>query len=191
MRKSQDTVFPWILLDEGGYAERDSEPGGAVNHGITQELYRRFCKGTGKPVPEAHDFAPLKALDEAGARDVYRWAVLGPLRFDELPGGIDYAVLDFGVNSGVSGVLKALRKAFALPAQKRSWAMEDELLHALTANDPGEVIDKICKARLAVMKSSKSWIWAERGWVPRVNRVKARAKAIAGVPPDEQDKSNG
>jgi lysozyme family protein len=177
-----------VFLEEGGFAIRKSEPGGAVNMGVSQDEFVRYCEANKLPVPEEGDFGALGRMSREVAEVIYGTQFLRPIRYDELPAGIDYCVLDFAINSGISGALRAIRSEYGLPNGNPSWKVEPALMAILTPADPDkadEIIDRICEARLRVMQASSSWDWARRGWVPRLQRVKARSKVLAreAVPP--------
>jgi lysozyme family protein len=58
----------YVLNDEGGFAERASEPGGAVNKGISMLVFREWRHSKGKPDPTLDDLRNL--TDEDVFRDV-------------------------------------------------------------------------------------------------------------------------
>ena len=62
------------------------------------------------------------------------------MRFDNLPSGIDWAVLDWAVNSGTVRAAKALQK---LIGAKQVGAIGPKTLQAVMDYDPAELIDKL------------------------------------------------
>ncbi len=125
----------WVFIHEGGYAERDSEPGGAVNMGISftalKDVWKRLKVG------HEPTFEDLKQLQRGSlndtrlqdAEDIYSNWFFTPLTFDTLPSGVDYALVDFAVNSGVGGCLRAVTHSLNLPVVSSkmtpalSWAL--------------------------------------------------------------------
>ena len=82
-----------MLEHEGGYTNHPSDPGGPTNFGITIHDYRRFIEANGTALD-------VKNMKRADAAKIYRARYWDALRCDELPAGLDYAVFDYGVNSG-------------------------------------------------------------------------------------------
>lgn len=181
MKSNISKVMDWVFIHEGGYAERDSEPGGAVNMGISftalKDVWKRL-KMAAEPT-----FADLKALkrgniydaDKGDAEDIYYGWFFTPISFDTLPSGVDYAMLDLVVNSGVGGGLRAARKQMRFPS---SGKMDPQFLWALKSRNSNVVIDAICDGRLALMQSSKKWERFKDNWTRRVDKVRSRAHSM-------------
>lgn len=136
-----------VLKYEGGYVNHPSDPGGPTNKGVTLATFRRYVKKGGT-------VADLKAITDAQVATVYHEQYWDAVDGDGLPSGIDFAVFDFAVNSGVSRALKY----------------------------PHKSIDELCDARLAFMRSIKGgklWKTFGKGWAARVADVRKNAKAMA------------
>ena len=180
MKSNIELVMNWVFLHEGGYAERDSEPGGAVNMGISFTAYKDVWKKFKKPGEPT--FADLKAMPRGSvfddkpmdAEDIYAAWFLTPISFEVLPSGVDYAMMDLVVNSGVGGGIRALRKKWKFDPVT-SGKMDAKLLWALKSRDSAQVINDICDARLALMMSSKKWERFKDNWSKRVDKVRKRA----------------
>lgn len=181
MKSNVNQVMDWVFVHEGGYAERDSEPGGAVNMGISFSAYKDAwikLKKPGEPT-----WADLKAMqrgtvfdDKAGdAEDIYAGWFFTPISFDVLPSGVDYALLDFVVNSGVGGGLRAIQRKWNFPVTGK---MDANFLWAFKSRDSEKVINDICDARLELMKKSKKWERFQNNWTRRVDKVRERALAM-------------
>src|SRR5690554_4609658 len=100
---SYDEALRRLLKHEGGYGHHPSDPGGPTNFGITIHDYRRYVK----PDATAADVRAMR-IDEAKA--IYREHYWNALRCDELPAGLDYAVFDYGVNSGIARAARVLHR---------------------------------------------------------------------------------
>jgi lysozyme family protein len=180
MKNNIDQVMDWVFVHEGGYAERDSEPGGAVNMGISFTAYKDAWKKFKKPGEPT--FADLKAMTRGtvfddrpmDAEDIYATWFFTPISFDVLPSGVDYAMLDLVVNSGVGGGIRALQRKWKFPVTGK---MDPKLLWALKSRL--SVIDDICDARLALMMSSSKWERFKDNWSRRVAKVRTRALIMA------------
>ena len=173
MQSNFDAALAAVLKHEGGYVDHPQDPGGATNKGITLATFRRYVKPDGTK-------ADLKRLTSEQAGIVYRrqyWdAVLGA----ELPSGIDYAVFDFGVNSGPARAVRELQK---LIGAKVDGVVGPQTLAACRAADPAELIDDYCAVRFAYLQRLKTWPTFGKGWTSRVAGVRTLAlKMAAGAP---------
>src|SRR5262245_6930564 len=108
MQADFTSVMDLVFVSEGGYAERDSEPGGAVNMGISFAMFKDWWAHEKKP--GSPTFADLKALTREDAEAIYRSHYFDPIRFGQLPAGVDYALVDFAVNSGVGGACRSVQR---------------------------------------------------------------------------------
>jgi lysozyme family protein len=107
MKSNEAQVLEWIYKSEGGFIESPSEPGGAANFGITFQTladWRALKKG---PKPSILD---LKGIDKEEATEIYAYKYFRIIRFDELPSGVDYCVLDAAIQHGCSGSIKLLQR---------------------------------------------------------------------------------
>jgi lysozyme family protein len=167
---SYDAALARLLVHEGGYTNDAADPGGPTNFGITIFDYRKYVK----PDATAADVRAMK-LNEAKA--IYRAKYWGAQRCDELPAGVDYAVFDYGVNSGIGRSGKVLRRALKLA--DNSSVVNDAVIAAATAADAKAVIVAICDERLRFLQSLKTWGVFGKGWGARVAEVKAYALRLA------------
>src|SRR5579885_3783714 len=159
-----------LLAHEGGYTNDPADPGGPTNFGITIFDYRKYVK----PDATAADVRAMK-VDEAKA--IYRVKYWDAQRCDELPAGVDYAVFDYGVNSGIGRAGRVLRRALGLPEE--AGAVTDDVIVAARRADSAVLIEAICAERLRFLRSLKTWPVFGRGWSRRVADVKAAALAMA------------
>lgn len=108
MKSTYDVCLPLLLAHEGGYSNHPSDPGGPTNFGITIFDYRKYVN------PRA-TAADVRAMTVEEAKRIYRARYWDAQRCDELPAGLDYAVFDYGVNSGTGRSAKVLRRLLGLP----------------------------------------------------------------------------
>ncbi|HET7797367.1 MAG TPA: glycosyl hydrolase 108 family protein [Nevskia sp.] len=165
-----DTALRRLLTHEGGYTNHPDDPGGPTNFGITIADYRRYVK----PDATADD---VRAMPLGEAESIYRRRYWDAQRCDDLPAGIDYAVFDYGVNSGVGRSAKVLRRVLRLA--NTSSKVTDEVVAAARAGDACEIVAAICDERLRFLKSLKTWDVFGKGWERRVTEVKFAALAMA------------
>lgn len=164
-----DEALRRLLAHEGGYANHPSDPGGPTNFGITIHDYRKYVK----PDETAED---VRAMPLADAKAIYRDKYWDALRCDDLPAGLDYAVFDYGVNSGVSRAAKVLQRLLGLPDNGR---VSDAVIAAATTHDTDDLIARMCDERLAFLKSLRTWPVFGVGWSRRVADVRRAALAMA------------
>lgn len=142
-----------LLVHEGGYSNHPSDPGGPTNYGITIADYRMYVK------PKA-TAADVKAMKLDDAKKIYKAKYWDAMGCDDLPSGVDYAVFDYGVNSGVGRALKVLAR--------------------FPGKSPSDTVKAICDERLAFLKRLKTWSAFGAGWGRRVKEVRTYALALAG-----------
>lgn len=181
---SYDAALARLLAHEGGYTNHPADPGGPTNFGITIVDYRKYVK----PDATAADVRAMK-LDEAKA--IYRAKYWDAQRCNELPAGVDYAVFDYGVNSGIGRSGKVLRRVLKLP--DNTSAANDAVIAAARAADAKALVTAICDERLRFLQSLKAWNVFGGGWGRRVAEVKSVSLALAsGAPaPDLRTSSAG
>jgi len=171
---SYDEALRRLLVHEGGYSNHPSDPGGPTKFGITIHDYRKYVKQNAIA-------ADVKAMTVGEAKTIYRAKYWNAQRCDELPAGVDYAVFDYGVNSGIGRSGKVLRRVLKLT--DNSSAVTDAVIAAARAGDAKAVIAAICDERLRFLRSLKTWDVFGKGWGRRVAEVRAAALAMAAFPP--------
>ena len=105
--------------------------------------------------------ADVRAMPITVAKDIYRTRYAAPLRFDELPPGVDYAVLDYGINSGIARSAKVLQRLVGATVDGE---IGEETLAAVRARDPKVLVAAICDERLAFLQGLRTWPTFGRGW---------------------------
>ena len=159
MKANLDKAIAFILEDEGGYAKRANEPGGAVNMGVSMTALTSWRLVHNRPRPS---FVDLHALTKDEAEAIYTTNYALPIHFETLPAGLDYAALDAAVNEGVEAA-----RAF--------------LLVTTPIKDVKARIQALSDLRLAVKKARPEWAQFGPGWTARIgDRVVQRAKLIGG-----------
>jgi len=171
---SYDEALRRLLAHEGGYTNDPSDPGGPTNFGITIADYRKYVK------PNA-TAADVKAMRVEEAEGIYRARYWDALACDDLPAGIDYAVFDYGVNSGIGRSGRVLRRVLKLADD--TGAVSDEVIAAADVSDARAAIVAICDERLRFLQSLKTWNVFGKGWGRRVAEVKAAALVMVAATP--------
>jgi lysozyme family protein len=165
-----DTALTHLLQHEGGYTNHPDDPGGPTNFGITIADYRRYAKADATA-------ADMRAMPVGEAKAIYRKRYWDAQRCDELPAGVDYAVFDYGVNSGIGRSGKVLRRLLNLP--DNTSVVGDDVIAAAQSADARALVSAICDERLRFLKSLKTWAVFGNGWGRRVDEVKAVALQMA------------
>jgi len=196
MRANREAVLAEILHTEAGYAERKEEGGGAVNRGVTFAVFsawRRLkdLEYGNDPLPPTWD--DLKRLTREEAIEIYEDQYLAPIRFDELPAGVDYCVLDAAVNGGVTGSIKILQEALGFEPEKCDGHFGAVTRWAVTHRVVPDLIMRLCDERLETYRTFKTrWntvanektgkTWGEI-WSERIEKVRGHALKMVGVTP--------
>lgn len=168
--QSWDEAVRRVLADEGGYTHHPSDPGGPTNWGITIHDARRHWKRHATA-------ADVRAMPETVARQIYWKEYWMALRCNDLPAGVDYAVFDYGVNSGIGRAGKVLRRV--LHCDDRRATITDDVLAVAREHAPDALIEAMCAERLAFLKKLRTWPVFGKGWARRVNGVRLGALALA------------
>jgi lysozyme family protein len=165
-----DDALRRLLVHEGGFTDHPSDPGGPTNFGITIHDYRKYVK----PDATTADVRAMR-LDEAKA--IYRSKYWDALRCDDLPAGVDYAVFEYGVNSGIGRSGKVLRRVLGL--DDNTHRVTDAVIAAVKARGAADVVAAICDERLAFLRRLKTWPVFGKGWGRRVAEVRGAALKLA------------
>jgi lysozyme family protein len=98
MESNYQKCLETILHHEGGYVNHPKDPGGETNLGVTKRVYDEWG-GT-------KDMKDLLVEDVA---PIYKKNYWDKMKGDDLPGGLDLCVFDFGVNAGPGRSAKYLQ----------------------------------------------------------------------------------
>lgn len=103
-----ERALAWVLTWEGGYVERDDDPGGPTKWGITQATYDAYRRKKGLYV------RPVRYMTDEECRTIYRTEYWERARCDGLAWPLSVAVFDAAVQHGVGTALRMLRNVQAL-----------------------------------------------------------------------------
>lgn len=170
--QTYDAAMKRVLADEGGYSNDAADPGGPTKYGITIFDVRKYLK----PGATAAD---VRALTVPEAMDIYKKHYARPCRYDDLPAGLDYTILDYGINSGIGRSGKVLRRLVNLP--DNTSAMTDEVLAAVAKRDPKALITAVNAERLRFLHNLRTWPVFGKGWGRRVGGVDHESLHMAGA----------
>lgn len=177
-------ILKRVLVHEGGFVNNAKDPGGATMKGVTQAVYNAFR--------DLHDLPrrSVRHLEQSELEAIYDRQYWDKVAGDALPSGIDYAVFDGAVNSGVGQAVKWLQRE--LKVRGLYDGLDDGIIGLKTLaglrklNDHAAVIKGICARRLAFMRTIKHkktgrrlWLDFGDGWTARVTGVKSHAVTLA------------
>ena len=98
MKENFPKCLQVILHHEGGYVNHPRDPGGETNLGVTKRVYEEWG-GT----------KDMRDLTQEDVAPIYEKNYWGRAKCDHLPSGLDLAVFDWAVNSGVGRAAKKLQ----------------------------------------------------------------------------------
>jgi lysozyme family protein len=126
----------------------------------------------------------LKALSPDDIKEIYKRDYWDAVRGDDLPPGVDFAVADFGLNSGPSRAAKYLCRCLGL---KQSGTLNNEAIQAAKRTDTDDLVNTYCDARAefleGIVRLSPSQAKFRKGWLSRVRDVRARSLKLVTVTP--------
>lgn len=164
-----------VFGDEGGYSNHPKDPGGATKYGITAATLGSWRKLGRRATP-----AEVQALTLAEATQILDRQYAQPIRYPELPAGLDYAVFDYAVNSGPAQAAKTLQRILGVDADGVIGA---QTLEAIATDSADDLINDLCDARLKFLRSLSTWSTFGDGWSNRVASVRRHAIAMTASLP--------
>lgn len=168
MNTNFDKCLSLVLVHEGGYVNHPRDPGGATNRGVTQAVYDAYRKTRGRGQQS------VKFITDDEVKAIYRFQYWDRVQGDLLPAGLDYAVFDFAVNSGVGRASKYLQAVVGAP--------QDGVIGARTLaaiQSPKNAINALCDRRMSFLRNLRTFLTFGKGWTRRVNDVRAHALEMA------------
>jgi lysozyme family protein len=147
-----------VLRHEGGFVNHPDDPGGMTNKGITAAV---LAAHLGRDVTAAD----MRNISDQTVATIYRRNYWDAARCSLMPDGLDYAVFDFAVNSGVSRAVRMLQTILGV---KADGVIGDITANAIRSTDTMDLIEELCTRRMAFLKGLRTWRTFGRGWTRRV-----------------------
>lgn len=149
-----DQAFHKLLGHEGGFVDHPNDPGGATNWGVTERVAR------------ANGYTgPMQLLPVDVAKAIYRKDYWTPIRAEELPEAIRYAVFDAAVNSGNAQAIRWLQRAVGA---RDDGVIGPQTLLAVKSRPAEVVLRRMLAMRLRFMTDLRNWQSFSRGWARRI-----------------------
>lgn len=176
MRSNFDASLAAVLVHEGGFVNDPRDPGGATMKGVTQRTYDLWR------VDHQLPRRSVKHLTPAEICAIYKSRFWDRVCGDQLPGGLDYCVFDFAVNSGVDRASRYLQETVGAEVDGKIGPATMLIINELDADSiagPTDAIDHICDMRQHFLEGLRTFGRFGRGWTARVKQVRAKAKGMA------------
>jgi lysozyme family protein len=151
-----------ILHHEGGYVNHPKDPGGETNLGVTKRVYEEFG-GT----------KDMKDLTVEDVAPIYKKGYWDKLKGDDLPGGLDLCIFDFGVNAGPGRAAKYLQTMIGTTPDGGIGPMTLQALanYVEEQGSVDEAIKDYQKERQKYYESLSTFSTFGKGWTRRVNET--------------------
>lgn len=169
MKGNFDECLALVLKHEGGWVDHPSDPGGETMMGVTKKVWEDWV---GHSVPPGS----MKKLTVKDVAPLYKAKYWDKVRGDDLPDGVDYAVFDYAVNSGISRSVKTLQRCAEVADDG---VIGPKTLAAVQSKNPVDLCRCICDNRLAFLRGLKTWPTFGKGWGRRVADVKQLSSQMA------------
>lgn len=173
MNANFDACLRKLLIHEGGYVNHPSDPGGMTNLGVTARVWEEWV---GHPVDEKQ----MRALTPELVAPLYRKKYWDACRANDLVSGLDYAVFDVAVNSGVGRAIKLLQSVVGATPDGGYGSITAALVKKAEEENTAGLIAKYSNTRIQFLKSLKTWPTFGKGWERRVNEVEDEALKMLG-----------
>ena len=168
MQKNYDKSLETILHHEGGYVNHPKDPGGETNLGVTKRVYEEHG-GT----------KDMKDLTVEDVAPIYKKGYWDKMKGDDLPGGLDLCVFDFGVNAGPGRAAKYLQSMIGTTPDGGIGPMTLATLQKyVDENGLVESIEEYQKRRQEYYEKLSTFATFGRGWTRRVNETTELAKTL-------------
>jgi lysozyme family protein len=169
MRENFNKCLEMVLEHEGGYVNNENDRGGMTNLGVTRRVYEDWVD---RPVTEQE----MRDLTPEDVAPIYRKNYADRIHFDSLPSGLDWACLDWAINSGASRPAKAIQRAVGATADG---VIGPKTLQLVAEKDPEFIIDYVYTVRQSFYESLDDYKHFGRGWSRRNKETLHQAMEMA------------
>jgi lysozyme family protein len=165
MKENYAAALKQVLKYEGGFSNHPSDPGGATMKGVTQAVYDDWRKTNKLPTQS------VRNISDSEVSAIYKNLYWDRISGDNLPSGVDFAVFDMAVNSGVSRAAKTLQAVVGV-------TQDGQIGPATIQATKTYVAMAVTNKRLAFMQSLSIWSTFGKGWSARIADVKNQIIAL-------------
>lgn len=162
-----------VLAHEGGFVDHPSDPGGATNRGITWRVYdayrakHRLCRQS------------VKLISDTEVSEIYKSQYWNLSHCDELPAGLDYAVFDTAVNSGIARAVKLLQQTVGVDDDGIVGLVTLAAVRAAAIKSEQRLIGEYSIARQHFVEGLSTFKVFGKGWTRRIVDVETIAREMA------------
>ena len=164
MQSNFEQCLKHLLVHEGGFVNHPDDPGGMTNLGVTKQVWEEWVS---HPVSEKE----MRNLTPLMVSALYKRKYWDACHADDLIPGLDYAVFDLAVNSGVGRAIKLLQSCVGATPDGGYGSITSALVKK-ESSDPVKLIELLCAKRLEFLTSLKAFPIFGNGWSRRVAEVK-------------------
>ena len=173
MKANFDKCLEMLLHHEGGYVWHPEDPGGETNLGVTRAVYEQWV---GRQVMDGE----MKTLTPDDVAPIYKKNYWDKVRGDDLPAGLDWAAMDWAVNSGAGRPAKAIQRCVGAT---QDGAIGPKTLAAIANKEPDKIIEYVHDIRQKFYERLKTFKTFGRGWTRRnTETLKAALEMSQGEP---------
>jgi lysozyme family protein len=140
-----------------------------TNLGITKATWEDWVK---REVTEEE----MRNLTVKDVKPLYKARYWDAVRADDLPPGVDYAVFDFAVNSGVSRASRMLQECVGAT---KDGSIGPKTVESAKQHDGAKLAQEICDKRLQFLQGLPHFPTFSRGWTRRVIEVAKTSQGMA------------
>lgn len=154
-----------VLAHEGGFSNHPADPGGATMKGVTQRVYDAYRRTKGLPLRSVRFIEPAE-LDA-----IYRQQYWNLVRGDDMPAGLDYALFDFAVNSGVKRANQFLQRGLGFVGEDVDGILGFRTMarvYDAAKKDEELLVTKLCEDRLKFVRGLSTFPTFGKGWTRRI-----------------------
>jgi lysozyme family protein len=152
-----------VLAHEGGYTDNPRDPGGPTNKGITQRVYDSYRSNRGV------NQQSVKLITASEVSQIYQTNYWRLVRGDSMPDGLDYALFDFAVNSGVGRAVEFLQELVGVTPDRVIGDMTlNAVLTACRNDNCIKLITNLCDKRMKYLEGLSTFATFGKGWTTRV-----------------------
>jgi lysozyme family protein len=169
MKDNFEKCLEMVLVHEGGYVNNKNDRGGMTNLGVTRKVYEDWID---RPVSEEE----MRNLTPEDVAPIYRKNYADRIHFDSLPSGLDWACLDWAINSGASRPAKAIQRAVGATTDG---VIGPKTLQLVAEKDPEFIIDYVYTVRQSFYESLDDYKHFGRGWSRRNKETLHQAMEMA------------
>ena len=167
MKENYPQALKQVLKYEGGKVDDPRDPGGRTAYGVTQDTYNAWRKKQNLPTTDVYN------ISQTEVAAIYRQEYWDRISGDSLPSGVDFAVFDYAVNSGVSRAAKTLQAVVGVT--------QDGVIGPATIQAAKTYVAmSVTNKRLAFMQSLSIWSTFGKGWSARIADVKNQILSLVG-----------